>query len=204
MQSGDAETQARRSRNDGRRSNGRRYEACRKALCGKCERGRFGPGRDRYHGRRIDGGGLDTSRAQSQYQPPHERMQCGTTSFVAFRKFERDARRGCQRRWYRGVEYKRPCGVDEQLDERGGTGDEAAERSEGLAQRSEHDDALVAQTGGESRSPRAGDAERMRLVDEQNVVVVQVRQKVGDVRDVAIHAENRFGDDVRSRRALGL
>ena len=67
--------------------------------------------------------------------------------------------------------------IDEQLDRRRGTGDEAAVRAERLRERPEDDDARIVEIAREARAFRARDAERVRLVEQQHVVVAQTPEQ---------------------------
>jgi len=66
------------------------------------------------------------------------------------------------------------------------------------------DDALVAQVHRQPGAPRTRYTYRMRFIDDEDVIIVQIREHRVQVSAIAIHAEERLGDDKRRRRTRGL
>lgn len=103
-----------------------------------------------------------------------------------------------------GGEDERPSAVDEVLAQRGGAGGEPTRGTEGLAERTDED---VRGDAGICAQPSAlgsANAERVSLIDEENGIVL-VRQG-GEVREgsgIAVHAEERLGDENAPAKLAG-
>ena len=104
----------------------------------------------------------------------------------------------------RGGEHIGPRAVDEPVDERSRAGDESAGAAERLAERADADiDAFFdAELLAEPAAAVAEYAGRMRLIDQQHcVVLVGQVGEVGQRGEIAVHAEERVGDDQPAAKA---
>ena len=103
----------------------------------------------------------------------------------------------------RGREDERPRGVDQQVDDLGARADVGAVAAERLAERADDHVHLAGEPGlGDRAAPaRPERAGGVRLVDHQAAAVAARQlEQLGDRGDVAVHREDRVGDD--QRRAI--